>query len=66
MGVNVYNERSRPMTTTQGLKGNKQCNGCMDRFAYVERGKDGKWYCTDCLGIDEPLIYEVDFDASDD
>jgi ribosomal protein L37AE/L43A len=65
MGVNVYHERNRPMTTTEGLKGDKLCNSCFNRFKIVERGQDGKWYCPECLGFDA-LIYEVDSDASDD
>lgn len=66
MSVKMYHEAGRVMTTTNSLRGNKECMGCHLRFVVVERGQDGKWYCLDCLGIDEPLIYEVPADATDD
>lgn len=66
MSVKTYHEPGRVMTTTNSLKSNKQCAGCLQRFAIVERGHDGKWYCFDCLGIDEPLIYEAPVSRDDD
>ena len=66
MSVKTYHEQGRVMTTTNSLKGNKQCMGCLQRFTILERGQDGKWYCFDCLGIDEPLVYEAQVESYDD
>jgi hypothetical protein len=58
MGVDVYRPGGKPMGT-QSLKSDKQCANCLQRFKVLEMGPDGKWSCHACLGIDEPLIYEV-------